>query len=586
MPFLRHPLTLILLLRLALSLGFALHTPLWERSDEMNHYRYAHFIAREGRLPTPADMPNVPDGYEIYVQFDQPPLYYLLLAPIVAAFDDDALLRTQANPFPVCPAQPFEFYYLHSRAEEFPPQGTALAAWLARLLTIGLGLGATALLWQAARWLRPQQPQEAHLTAALFATWPASVEMTTWLNNDALVLFGGALALAGLARFYVQPDRRSLALLAAGAVVSLAAKLTGLAVVPALVGVVGAHLLRKQPPRRRFWIVFSMVLLLSIVAFAGWSLARCGQPVCRLHRYTLMWDDLNEFVYKLLRLDYYAEGLGHLTQTATVPQISEAVPADPLVMLALALLLFAGLVLALIAGQAQPSGASGWLWLLLAGALGLAFARVWWLQVGYFHVRYLAAALPALVLLLARGYDLLGAVWPPLRLGLLGFFAALSLLFPLSYYRPAYVAPPRAAALPQSAQLIEPLRFAGGIELGAYEIIEEGPRLTRLRLYWRSEQPSETPLFAMIETQNAQGLPVERCGLTLGTALWPSTQWTPGEWVAQDFRFQAWIFAQSFDAALYGIEAPSYIASTYDPQRSTARLAGQSVPVNRTASED
>ena len=108
----------IIIIRMVASLWFAVHTPLWEKSDEINHYLYARFIATEGRLPTGDDFPELPQGKEIYVQFDQPPLYYLMLTPIVALADGVDMPLPTPNPIPVG-ANPFLHYFVHPANQSF-----------------------------------------------------------------------------------------------------------------------------------------------------------------------------------------------------------------------------------------------------------------------------------------------------------------------------------------------------------------------------------------------------------------------------------------------------------------------------------
>ncbi len=93
----RLPLLVIILVYLLLGALYAVETPPWEAPDEPAHYNYIAYLVEEGRFPVlqmgdwpnhylkeikaaqfPPDMSIAPIRYE----FHQPPLYYLLAAPI------------------------------------------------------------------------------------------------------------------------------------------------------------------------------------------------------------------------------------------------------------------------------------------------------------------------------------------------------------------------------------------------------------------------------------------------------------------------------------------------------------------------
>ncbi len=553
----------IMALRLVAALGFALNSPLWEHSDEINHYRYAYFIVRQGRLPTRADAPQVPQGYEIYLQFDQPPLYYLLLAPAIALVDDDFIRAVQANPFAICD-RPFEAYYLHSLAERFPPVGTALAAWLDRLLTIAIGAAAVIFVWLAARWLYPRDEALAVLAAALFAWMPATLEFTAWLNNDAPLLLTGALFLAGLARWLQKPDRWAAGLLFSGLLCSVATKLTGLALLPVALWI-GIRWARMQTRRMILSIAGIIVLVAGFVAL---NLAHCDAPICRLHRYTLPFQDLSGLANTLFRADIYKNALAQLSATLTIPTISDQFPPSPLLML-----IGIGIILAGLAGSAvhyhrTRNRELPWLWALIASAIILAVIRVWWLQVGYFQARYLAAALPVLAILLALGHTQFSR---RLAWTVAAVFLLASLLIPLAYYRPAFPAVERSAALPAEATRVDDFVFDDRLQLGGYQRLLAQNGQSRLRVFWRTLEPLDEAYFAMITRYDEDMAYLDRCGMTMGSAFWTTRDWLPDEWVAQDFAFGDDAPAEGLTVQVYGISQEAYIVSTYDPEHPLPR---------------
>lgn len=96
----RHwPLAVVLIAYAALGSLFALRTPAWQNPDEPAHYNYTRQLVRDGAFPViaPEDwtaglVPIGPDAKDVPVarmtyQDHQPPLFYLLSAPIFIATD-------------------------------------------------------------------------------------------------------------------------------------------------------------------------------------------------------------------------------------------------------------------------------------------------------------------------------------------------------------------------------------------------------------------------------------------------------------------------------------------------------------------
>ena len=170
-----YTLPLILLVYLALATLFALKTPPWQNPDEPAHYNYVAFAATKRRLPVlqigaydeaylqrlkaekfPSELSIEPVRYE----FHQPPLYYLLAAPV---------------------------YWLSG--------GNLLAL---RLFSVALGAGVALLIFLCARTALPDSPHVALGAAAFAAFLPMHIAVMASVNNDALaqlVVAGAILAL-------------------------------------------------------------------------------------------------------------------------------------------------------------------------------------------------------------------------------------------------------------------------------------------------------------------------------------------------------------------------------------------------------
>ena len=90
----------ILLVYLLLGVAFAVLTPAWQAPDEPAHYNYVRYVAETGNFPV-LHMGDYPHAYmeqikaagfppgmpidTIRYEFHQPPLYYVLAAPVYEA---------------------------------------------------------------------------------------------------------------------------------------------------------------------------------------------------------------------------------------------------------------------------------------------------------------------------------------------------------------------------------------------------------------------------------------------------------------------------------------------------------------------
>lgn len=162
----------IIALYLLLAALFALTTPPWQNPDEPAHYNYVAFVATEKRLPVlqmgdydeaylqrlkdekfPAALPIAPVRYE----FHQPPLYYLLAAPV---------------------------YWLSG--------GSLLAL---RLFSALIGVGVVWLLSLCFQTVFPDKPGVVLAATAFVAFLPMHIAILAAVNNDALaeLFIAGAL---------------------------------------------------------------------------------------------------------------------------------------------------------------------------------------------------------------------------------------------------------------------------------------------------------------------------------------------------------------------------------------------------------
>jgi 4-amino-4-deoxy-L-arabinose transferase-like glycosyltransferase len=304
-------LALILIIYLALAVGYGAVVPLFETPDEHLHYFTAEYVAREGRLPS-ALVPGLM-GQEAA----QPPLYYALGSLMVRAVEDSAAGRLWPNERVVLGAfdrretawPPINSnMFIHRPAEVWPWSGYALAAHLMRLLSTVMGLGTLWCIHAAGRIVWPRAPERALLATALVAFLPQFAFVHAAVSNDAAITLFSTAALWQMLRLTADSRRPTAAgetadhgrqttagalqpwsvvrrlsspfggrLILLGLTIGLAmlSKAAGILLLVYVVGVLGLQVLLAGGPRR--WVRMAVVILLvggPALLLGGWLLWR------------------------------------------------------------------------------------------------------------------------------------------------------------------------------------------------------------------------------------------------------------------------------------------------------------------------
>src|SRR5512135_3353775 len=182
----RYLLLVILTAFVALSVVYSLTVPLFEGPDEIWHYAFANHLANGGGLP----VFNVTQPATFLRNGAHPPLYYALIAPLIAPIersDFPAEYRFNLASPKITPGASGTSpnLLIHTAREDFPFHNTALAGHLARLVSIALGtLTVVGVFCVARRLLRDERL--AVVAAAFAAFIPQFVYGTALVNNDAL----------------------------------------------------------------------------------------------------------------------------------------------------------------------------------------------------------------------------------------------------------------------------------------------------------------------------------------------------------------------------------------------------------------
>ncbi|MCE2490285.1 MAG: glycosyltransferase family 39 protein, partial [Anaerolineae bacterium] len=228
----------LLLAFLLVGLLYAWATPVLEASDEPHHFAFAEFISRHWTLPV-----QVPGEITPWAQEgSQPPLYYILVAALIAPVDTGDLPDLmRPNPHAIV-GDPSTINnhnrFLHDTS--FPPlHGSALAIYVARVFSLLLACGSVAGVWLTARelaYLTGQNPERlALLAAGLVAFNPQFLFISASVSNDNLITLLASLAIwqmLALSRNGLNA-RRSLAL-ALLLALAAASKLSGLLLIAPL----------------------------------------------------------------------------------------------------------------------------------------------------------------------------------------------------------------------------------------------------------------------------------------------------------------------------------------------------------------
>lgn len=616
-------LALILIIQIALGIGWIAVIPLWQ-GHETDFFTVTRFLAQHGRLPTVEDYPP---GAADTAQVTQPPLYFLIAAPVVAAFDSGAPLHGAVNPLPLClggeAGAVLARGWLPTAEENFPPPSAAAAGYGLRLLNLALGAVAIIFTFATARVLFPAHPALALTGAALLAFEPSTLRMITFISNDTLLLTLAAINLYCAARLICrQPIRwrwaAALFVLAALAVLTRLAGWAVLALNVLLLLALALRLigraLRQRGGRRQAWIAFSVIgaLAAGIALIAVFNLAASGSIFGR-------YSFLDERVGRALRAFDFSPLIAmtvlERTRLAFLEPFDLLSPrrAISFVYVLLPLILLGGALAALMTAGLNRlrRRAAPWLkpLLLLWAAFLIAAGLVWFRNVtdvaayggvteynsaGVFApIRYYAPGLPAFALLLAAGglalmhwaaqglgrlapragSSLARRAWlPPAALA--GAWMSVALLGTITIVRAVPVVPAYTISEFAALSAITPVENSAGDPglprlLGFKAEPGAGAGLTRLTLYATLDEPGTSALGRVRVNSSASA--GSFCEFVPGRGALPLPIWEPGT-----------IYALELDVPNCGVAAGAALDLSLEWQRANddGQLTGEpSAPV-------
>lgn len=528
---------------------YSLNTPIFEGPDEIWHFAFADHLAEGGGLPVlDADNPNL-----LLRNAAHPPLYYIPVAALIAPIDRSdfptGFRFNLASPH-ITPGSRSDRpnLLIHTGAEDFPFRRTTLAVHLGRLVSIAFGALTVWFTWAAARRLAPGL---APWATALAAGVPQFVYGVGLINNDALAAAAGAGTLAALVALMQTGQARWVFLAGLGLGAALLAKIGMVSLLPLPALAMGlaaawpAAWAIEQPPSGQARLRLALARMAGVygvaVLVAGWwylrnwrlygdplawrewqALAGVGRPAVSVGQFLAdllglfgtFWADFG------LRVDrQWVWGFLALVFLASVGWGRRLVRRDwpPLYWPGLAL-------------------AAGMFLLLLASAVryGLVVTEI--------HGRLLHPALPVIGVVVAVGLSGFGP--RPGRWLLIAATAGLwgvSAVVPIALIRPAFAGPVVAGGQMPSGAVAAETVFDGRVRLVGHSPLPARARpgeIMRVTTYWRVDAafgPEALPdLSAVIALIRPDGRAVGRGEARLGTSLYPSSAWQPGELVVTD----------------------------------------------------
>jgi 4-amino-4-deoxy-L-arabinose transferase-like glycosyltransferase len=485
---------------------YSVTVPLWEAPDEPAHFDYVLHLARTRTLPT--QRMGVLDASH------HPPLYYLVAALMSSTADlDDPTGSIHGNPRFIWSGKGGAAHNaaLHHSAETFPYQGIALAAHLARLVSVAAGTVTVICTYTIARLVFVRSKGLALFAAAVTAFNPQFLFIASSINPDAMTAMTCSVALWQLVKALKWPSRwqmwASTGLWCGLALLSKSSAFT--------IGLVAGLGLLVIALHRRSWELFwrsAFALGAASALVSGWWFVRnwvqYGDPlgwqaflanwrvVRRVGR--LGWPDVREFF--TVQFQSYWARFGWMT-----------IPAPQWTYRAIQAVCVLGLVgwgiwVYRRRWRELNKGAVFALPLLVLLPLlqeGFQLRSIFAFNASWYQGRYLFPAIAALSVLLAGGLWHLAP--DQLRspcLGLLGAgLLTFAIVVPVGIIRPVYAMPSlpkwRVWTLPHRCDVI----FGDRVSLLGYRVCqstsENGRELT-LTFYWRAEQDLELDYSAFV----------------------------------------------------------------------------------------
>ena len=554
----------IVALYLVIAALYLVATPPLESSDEYKHYPVVQQIATNHTLVVvDPDRPGLwqQDGA-------QPPLYYLLMAMLIAPIDTtdlNTIYQLNKHAFIGDPNQIRNKNLLFHRPEQerFPAQGGIRAIYVIRIASILLGVGTIIFGYLVGKTLFGREV--GWFAATLTAFNPMFLFTSAAVNNDSLANLLGALILYQLVqlwRNYEENGRRRGQLIFLGILLGLG-MVTKLSL-GGLLGLTGLAMAWQAWRQRRWQILFVDGVLVATLAFA------LASPMFLFN--WIHYRDitaLNVFVAvqgtrstPMTWHDWVGEfGSFYRSFWGLFGGVNIAAPE-------LFYNVCNGLALLGIIGAAadrKPRWVSSGAWLVVAWAL-IIFGLLlrWTLIYQAFQGRLLFPALTAINLLLAMGLYYWLRHWRGGWIGVAGLFCLAAALIP-TVIRPNYILPQPLTALPKEVEF-GPITFSaedGTIALVGLEMAKEqtvtagGLQPVDLTLYWQAITPVNRNYLSTLHLLGRNLQSIAQINRHPAWGMIPTSRWQAGQIWRDEYRLfpsadaltpnQTWVKVELFD---------------------------------------
>lgn len=547
----RVPKSLVALLVVFATLAafYSVIIPIFEGPDEDNHFRYAKFIADNRALPVQVfETGGGIAGHQGW----QPPLYYSLVALVIAPIDksdhEQQLWRNYEATFVGDPACCGRNIYYHPDSQNFPYRGTTLAVHLARLVSILFSLITIAATFFIAKTILDTHHADylALAAAAIVAFNPSFLFASALVSNDAPLAAFSSLTLLLWVRWLTNHKTfttKSVALASVFLALGVLTKTTALGLVPFTI-LVFAYIAFRQRSIRLF--VFTSSILGGILLFvAGWMFARnqilYGDPLAlKLMTTSALFPRSGE----LTPPELFQISLPWMWQTFWGgPTPGDFSPAILMALGIITIIAFVGFTIYAIRNTHHASRVAlvfllTWLAFILAAQI-----RFITMTTGADQGRYLFPAISVIALILVVGLDTLThyasrITHHALPLGSLahwfiGSFFLLALFVSFAYTLPAYARPELATAN-DFARITNIVRvnFADQIELVGYDVdtraIKPGATLN-VTLYWGALAPMNESYRVFVHLIGQYDRSAGGVDVIPGRGAFPTVYWKPGD---------------------------------------------------------
>ena len=500
-------LVIFLTLFVILATAYSVIVPLGEAPDEVPHFTYIRYIARNGRLPV---------GAEEHEGF-QPPLYYLIGAATTFWIDtSDYAVRANGDYSFTDDLPPFNLL-LHTMEEAFPYRGWALAWHLLRFLSVLMGATTVWATYWIAREVFPKDKYIAVGAAAFNAFLPQFLFISGVINNDNLAACLSALMLLvtvkilrgarGYRHFLLLGTLTALGVMAKASVINF------YAIVLLVIAIVLWQEKAGLRPSVRRGTILLLLSGVPLLVIAGWWFVRnqilYGDPLGwrlvlaanALREAPLTLADIQWLIWGLYRSFWY-RWIGIELELAFY-----AVLAIPCLLALVGLLALFWRRERLSPGSPLILSVLGVYFLMVSGSLIPWTATV----LGTDQARLLYPALPAIVIFMFLGWaQLVPRRWGNhLAYGVGGAMFLFAIVAPLRYTMPTY-APPPILTREDLADVQNPvdINFGDKIKLVGYELNGEEWRPGEdllVTMYWESLEDLDEDLWLLMRLVHRRG---------------------------------------------------------------------------------